>query len=228
MVKTNFADGKLMFVASVAGLIPEGSLIAKTVIRSLKIQEKMGMQVIKEGAVLAENAVALKRLRTAEVLLRGSKTVKNIVARSAENVNNELLQGFVKSGGKAKDFFAPYKPGTQVYEFILAEPKKFVRAYDGTSSGLYQRWLDRTYSIEIDPKKFMDTRALPKDYDYYAIIEAKAGTQMRLGISKGGDFDGVLRTGGGLQYEAIAQNMDEYKDIYRIIRKEIPLNDFGN
>ena len=162
-----------------------------------------------------------KRYLMTERLLKKSKSVYNLIARSADDVNAELFQKHVNLGFDPKKFVSPYTSGNVVYEFNIKDANIFHKSFDGTTEGFYRPWLSKGKLIK-HPKKYYDGVATPSDHPYKIEAEVMEGSRMRMGIAaevppnafKQG-MPPRYRTGGRVQSEVV---VDDYSELENILK----------
>lgn len=63
---------------------------------------------------------------------------------------------------------------------------------------------------------------MSKNYKYYQIVEVQAGAPFRMGISNAGEINGIIRKGGGIQFESLL-NPEEMKAFYKFDPEKITI-----
>ncbi|MEY4589580.1 MAG: hypothetical protein RL497_1656 [Pseudomonadota bacterium] len=165
---------------------------AKALIEILKKEGKVSERVIEE---LDRGAEALDSGKRYEA--DGAKNMadshasrlpigNNVVTRSADDVNKSYPDGFIP----------PYKPGTEVYEFVTAKEQIYVRVHG--DNNMNSTWMMKLSEIEgLNAAQIQSKFALPSQPKYVSEVYVPAGTKIRAGEANP-IFGG---TGGGLQYE---------------------------
>ncbi len=160
-------------------------LITNKKLRGRVEKEGLGSGRDKVRAATSEQQARMQAsvgLNSPEMLVRkflGETKVRNVTARSAEDVNawwrNE--KGYTKE---------PYRPGTEILEFELAESKTFVRTYDEVNSFKKGGWLMKKEDIAgLTPEQIRDKFALPQTPQYITDVKLPAGTRLRIGEANG-------------------------------------------
>ncbi len=138
---------------------------------------------------------------------RGLSIIKqhNVVKRTAGEVNDWFK--------KEKGYDPPYKPGTVVHEFELAEDTVFMRFFNegGYVTG---DWLVEHHEIAgLTRAEIKDKLSLPKMPDNIVEVHVPKGTKMRTGVINP-LFEGK---GGGMQFELLEKlKKDSYKNVRKI------------
>ncbi len=135
---------------------------------------------------------ALKTARatnTASVLLSAPQKIKNVVVRSADEVNDT----FRKRG------YRPPYAGSRVREFQTTQELKFLRVHGNENQA--RSWIMRTEEIKgLSPKQIQDKYSLPEFPTFVSEVRVPPQTRMRMGKAASQEGWGG---GGGMQYELL-------------------------
>jgi len=67
----------------------------------------------------------------------------------------------------------------------------------------------------MNPDNYINKISAPKNYNKFALVKIKAGTKMRMGIANSGEINGIMRQGGGVQFEVLEKNLEKVMEVIK-------------
>jgi predicted ribonuclease toxin of YeeF-YezG toxin-antitoxin module len=153
---------------------------------------------------------------TSRVGLKGYESLDDQLGKLKKivKINRYESSASVNEWWKKRGYsYPPYSKKTVVQDITLQANHKFVRVYDGETSGLKGGWVMDVEDIRgLTPEQIKEKFALPKIPKYIGEVDLLKGSNIRIG--KAGPIYGS--DGGGRQFDLKQQRMGKFKEIGKI------------